>query len=376
MYRATMLFLALTFSPALAAAQQPCTGDARAVVNELYRHMLERNADARSNYWMQQLNSGRTVRDVVRELAKSDEHVERFWKQESGEEAPYIRAVGTLYRHILGRQPDAASARTFANQATRRGVDPVIDQIVDSADYDQRFGDWGVPGSGGLQYCGPNNQAVNGNQGAAATRAGRGRQGNQDNQGNQGNQGNQAARRAQRFENLDINDNGRIDSREWDGTVAAFNRLDVNNDNYLTRAEMVGAGAEEQAPVGTTGPAVPAGQLSGMIRVEGRNRWTDTGINVREGQTMLFDARGTVRLAANDDVGGVDGALSGRRESNAPVANQPYGGLIARVGNSAPFYVGDTNSLRAPASGRLYLGVNDDYLQDNAGDFQVVVEVP
>lgn len=91
---------------------------------------------------------------------------------------------------------------------------------------------------------------------------------------------------------------------------------------------------------------------------------------------MLFDARGTVRLAANDDVGGVDGALSGRRESNAPVANQPYGGLIARVGNSAPFYVGDTNSLRAPASGRLYLGVNDDYLQDNAGDFQVVVEVP
>ena len=59
MYRATMLFLALIFSPAMAAAQQPCTGDARTVVNELYRHMLERNADARSNYWVQQLLEGR-----------------------------------------------------------------------------------------------------------------------------------------------------------------------------------------------------------------------------------------------------------------------------------------------------------------------------
>jgi hypothetical protein len=84
MYRATILFLALTLSPALAAAQQPCTADARAVVRELYRHMLERAADANSTVWVQQLQSGRTVRDVVREIAKSDEHVNRFWRQENG----------------------------------------------------------------------------------------------------------------------------------------------------------------------------------------------------------------------------------------------------------------------------------------------------
>jgi hypothetical protein len=47
MYRATIVLLVLTLSPALSAAQQPCTVDARAVVQELYRHVLERAADSR-----------------------------------------------------------------------------------------------------------------------------------------------------------------------------------------------------------------------------------------------------------------------------------------------------------------------------------------
>jgi hypothetical protein len=57
------------------------------------------------------------------------------------------------------------------------------------------------------------------------------------------------------------------------------------------------------------------------------------------------------------------------------MANQPEGGLIARVGNSQVFYVGDRNAVRAPANGRLYLGVNDGDLGNNSGDFQVVVTV-
>jgi Ca2+-binding EF-hand superfamily protein len=416
MYRPMLLFFALVSSPVIAAAQQPCTSDARPVVDELYRHMLERPADARSNYWVQQLQSGRTVRDLVREFAKSDEHAERFWRQESGEATPYLRAVGTLYRHILAVQPNAATARTFANQATRRGMDPVIDQIVDSADYSQRFGDWGVPGSGGLQYCGSNNQAVSRNQGANVAgqarfrgmdanndgvisrtewrgnrvafdnqdwnrdgvlsedelepAAARGRGRGRGRQGNQANQQNQTARRAERFDTLDINNNGRLEPREWNGTVAAFNRLDGDNDNVITRAEMVGPDADEQPAVATSG------QSARTIRVEGRDRWTDTGITVRAGQILAMDSRGTVRLGPNEsDVAGVDGTLSGRRDNNAPIGNQPAGGLIARIGNSPIFYVGDRNSFRAPAAGRLYLGVNDNSLADNAGDFQVVVDV-
>ena len=111
-------------------------------------------------------------------------------------------------------------------------------------------------------------------------------------------------------------------------------------------------------------------------RVESRVRWTDTGIDARADQTIAFDARGTVRLGPTEnEVAGVDGTLSRRRDSGAPMANQAEGALIARIGNSPVFFVGDLNSVRAPATGRLYLGVNDGDLGNNSGDFQVVVSV-
>jgi len=49
--------------------------------------------------------------------------------------------------------------------------------------------------------------------------------------------------RDDRFENLDINNNGRIERREWHGSDEAFAWLDRNNDNVLSRAEVVGDGS-------------------------------------------------------------------------------------------------------------------------------------
>ena len=42
------------------------------------------------------------------------------------------------------------------------------------------------------------------------------------------------------FENLDANSNGRIDQGEWHGTLDAFQWLDRNRDNSLSRTEVVG----------------------------------------------------------------------------------------------------------------------------------------
>lgn len=407
MFRAVMLLLALTLAPSVALAQQPCTTDARQVVNELYRHILERAADPGSAQWAQQLESGQTVRSVVRAIAMSPEHTEKFWRQESGEEAPYIRAVGTMYRHLLGRQPDAAGARSWANQASRSGVNSIVDEILNSNEYNQQFGDWGVPGSGGLRYCGRNNQGANQAPPPAAVAANpvtqrrfRGMDRNGDGvisrgewRGSRqsfevhdwnndgvldGDEVNEAVARqgrtvddenfdrVDRFENLDVNNNNRIDAREWHGTVAAFNRLDLNDDNVLSRSEFGATGSTDSA-VATSGD---------FIRVEGTQLWTDTGITVRAGDTITFDAQGTVRLSsARNDVAGVGGTLSGRREADAPLPNQTAGALIARIGNSPPLFIGNRRAVRAPFGGRLYLGVNDDYLGDNSGDFQVTVSI-
>jgi hypothetical protein len=72
---------------AVASAQQPCTTDARHVVNELYRHMLERSAGSDSDGWVQQLQNGTTVREIVRQIAKSPEHTQRFYNPNDGSAA-------------------------------------------------------------------------------------------------------------------------------------------------------------------------------------------------------------------------------------------------------------------------------------------------
>lgn len=409
MYRAAILFVALTLVPSIASAQQPCTTDANHVVSELYRHMLERSTDSGSAHWVQQLQSGRmTVRDVVRDIAKSPEHTQRFWRTEAGEETPYFRAVGTLYRHILGRQPDASGARGWAELGARSGAGAVVDRIVNSSEYSSQFGDWGVPGSGGLRYCGPNNQGANvtaievppsqsrvddrnmrframdrNRDGVIARSEWRGsarsfevHDWNNDGilSGDEVRPG--AARggrtiddedfdRDEQFEFLDVNNSNRIELREWHSSAAAFDRLDLNNDNVLSRSEL--ARNTDLAVAGTAGD---------LIVVDATQPWIDTGINVRAGDLITFDTEGTVRLSDDaNDVAEARGHRAGRRAADAPLARAPAGSLIARIGNQGIMMIGDRRSLRAPASGRLYLGVNDDHYADNSGEFRVLVDI-
>jgi hypothetical protein len=49
------------------------------------------------------------------------------------------------------------------------------------------------------------------------------------------------------------------------------------------------------------------------------------------------------------------------------------GALIGRIGNGRPFAIGDQTSIQAPESGQLFLGINDDTLNDNQGEFRVEV---
>jgi hypothetical protein len=270
--RSAFIFLVLAL-PAVSFAQQPCTTDARRVVDELYRHMLERGADSGSAGWVNRLQSGTTVREIVREIAKSSEHSQRFYNPGDGAVA-HERAVATLYRHILGRQPDAGGLSALTQTAMNNGLPAVVDTIVNSREYDQNFGDWGVPGSGGIRYCGPS--AANSTASGATNRSMRfpnldtNRDGVISRSEWRGNNnsfrvrdwnrdgvlsGDEVRMGAEppddsleardfsmtaddRFDYLDANSNGFINENEWDGTLDTFDRLDRNRDNRLTRAEL------------------------------------------------------------------------------------------------------------------------------------------
>jgi hypothetical protein len=132
----------------------------------------------------------------------------------------------------------------------------------------------------------------------------------------------------------------------------------------LNRAEVAGPGGFGVAP--TTGH---------WLIVDAGQPWTDTGVTVRRGQTMVFDVEGDIRLSPDpNDVARSPGALSGRRAPNAPLPNAPAGALIGRIDRSGPFGIGNQRSIEAPATGRLYLGINDDYFGDNAGQFRVMID--
>ena len=89
-----------------------------------------------------------------------------------------------------------------------------------------------------------------------------------------------------------------------------------------------------------------------------------------------IDAIGTVSLSPdNADVADPAGARSGRRAPSAPLSARPAGALIARIGNSNVVFVGGSREFRAPATGQVFLGINDDYLADNRGDFTVRIGV-
>ena len=112
------------------------------------------------------------------------------------------------------------------------------------------------------------------------------------------------------------------------------------------------------------------------VIVSGRSRWTDTGVFVNQGDIINFNAQGEVQLSTGgEDVAGTAGARSGRTASNSPLPSTIAGALIGRIGNSAPFGIGNQRQITAPATGQLFLGVNDDYLQDNSGEFRVRVSV-
>ncbi|CAN5651322.1 hypothetical protein BH24ACI5_BH24ACI5_19100 [soil metagenome] len=169
-----------------------------------------------------------------------------------------------------------------------------------------------------------------------------------------------------RFDDLDVNNNGRIERDEWHGTREAFDWLDRNNDGRLSRAETVG----NDAVTGSTGRR-PNNEV---VLVDARTRWTDTGIDVRAGERLVVHSQGTIVMSDSSDTATAAGSRTGRKAPDAPFPHMPAGGLIARIGDSGPFFLGDGETLgQVPSSGRLFLGVNDDYLGDNSGEFRVTI---
>jgi hypothetical protein len=109
------------------------------------------------------------------------------------------------------------------------------------------------------------------------------------------------------------------------------------------------------------------------VVVNADNAWTDTGIDVRSGQTVYFRPQGRIRWG-KDRRDGPEGEKDSPNNPARPIPSRPGGALIGRIGSNDVFFVGaESAPFRMRSSGRLFLGINDDYLLDNTGNFRVMV---
>jgi hypothetical protein len=144
-----------------------------------------------------------------------------------------------------------------------------------------------------------------------------------------------------------------------------------------------------------------AGLLSGVFLVAGRPKtvvvvgsvaWTDTGIDVIQGQELSFEAEGSISLQKGNPQAecGPDGY--DLRTVQQPLMERNLGALIGKVvvavsvvkdektGEekteeiSELFFIGAKSRVAMPTKGRLFLGINELVVGDNAGEFTVSIE--
>jgi len=149
-------------------------------------------------------------------------------------------------------------------------------------------------------------------------------------------------------------------------------RIYLNSANAHAAYQKPASGSSSSA-VGTSGQAqaTPAGGKGVTVNA---NTWTDTGLTVKAGDMVSFQASGQINWGqSSGQTAGPEGNPSSHSPTY-PIPSLNVGTLIGKIGSSAPFGIGNnTQPIRMPANGKLMLGVNDNELKDNTGSFTVTV---
>ncbi len=115
------------------------------------------------------------------------------------------------------------------------------------------------------------------------------------------------------------------------------------------------------------------------LDISGEQKWVDTGLDVKAGETMKFAATGAMHYPGSRDFG-PEGTPRGWRDllRALPLNENNRGTLIGRIGNdsaSRPFSIGAGRESHAPVAGRLFLGLNQGDNDRAEGSFHVRVEI-
>ena len=138
--------------------------------------------------------------------------------------------------------------------------------------------------------------------------------------------------------------------------------------------------------------SVPADlELVKQMIVPGVSTWTDTGLDVVEGQEYVVRAAGGISLQRGNPTAfcGPDGY--DLKTAQQPLPDRNIGALVGRVvllisvekdpetkkefrnERVEVFYIGSESRVMMPLKGRFFLGINENVAGDNSGEFNASI---
>lgn len=167
-----------------------------------------------------------------------------------------------------------------------------------------------------------------------------------------------------------------IESIEFDSAAAVVADERVTTPTP-TRTEPVSP--PRTTPSSTTQPVSGAAPTFFTIKVAVRgdntnNGWTNSGLVVRKGQRLRITGSGRISLGRGRfSTPAGDRTMS---DNDKLMRTEPTGALIAVIGddNDDFIMIGTRHDFVAQRDGVLFLGVNEGYLNDNTGTYDVVIE--
>jgi len=155
-------------------------------------------------------------------------------------------------------------------------------------------------------------------------------------------------------------------------TSGGRQRVERYDRDDVRRIELDSTGGSDRGDSGGSSGR-PGGMRERAVSVSARQQWTDTGLQLRRGQEVYFSASGKARWGPGRQDGPA-GERGSPRNPNRPMPDRAAAALIGRIDDGDPFFIGDDRGpIRVRDAGRLFLGINDDHLPDNSGEFRVTV---
>ncbi len=130
-----------------------------------------------------------------------------------------------------------------------------------------------------------------------------------------------------------------------------------------------------QTPERSSEPVKPIEWSVKVLADSTANGWTNSGWVVRKGQRIKVTGDGNINLGRGNSSSASGNAKL--EDAQKLLKNVATGALIAVIGddNNDFIYIGAEREFVATRDGALFLGINEGYLDDNSGSFDVKIEI-